>query len=157
MLLRGRFNLHFLDTLLILIWFSFAGLALLGLVFTLQPGLQHKLTAESVFVVSAYGFVILSTIRYIQHWQFSPAILLPLSYILCHATTAVLVSSGANIKTTGGWVASIVPACVVAFFLVPLAKVWKRIKPLQRRKRWVPPPPLRTRQQKDPAINNNTT
>jgi hypothetical protein len=158
-MLRGRFNLHFLDTLLILIWLFILGLGLLGLVFTVAPSIQRIsgafITAESAFIVSAYAFLVLSTARFIQQWGFSASIMLPVSYILCHGAMAILISSTVLKKPmANNWVGNIVPACVVAFFLIPLIKIWDRIKPVSRKK-WVPPPAItraRQEQQKDDAI-----
>ncbi len=157
MALYHRFDARFLDTLLILVWISIGGLLLVGLIFTLAPGIQQlahdTVKAETAFMATAYTFVILSTLRYVQHWEHSP-FLLPIAYVLCQVATSLLVTSTIVKRPHNLLLGMVAPACIVTLLLIPLIRIWDKIKPLETR-RTVPIARIR-RQQKEAQEEKNS-
>lgn len=130
-----RFNLHFLDTCLMAIWLGLLGIALIGLVVTLVPGLQ-QVDAQNVFAVTAFGFLALSTARFIVNWE-APLYIMPMSYCIIYVLYWILVYNQMLPRPNRLAVGSIVPACVLSVLLIPTQYIWERIKPLPRA-RYVP-------------------
>ena len=143
-----RFDLQFLDNILILIWFFILGLLAVGLVFTLAPSIQSfvhgSITPEVAFMATSYVFLILSTVRYIQHWDHTP-LLFPIAYLLCQVIISVMVSMTIIKKPANPVLGVILPACVAALLMIPVIRVWALIKPLETGKRRALPPRTRVR------------
>jgi hypothetical protein len=130
----------FIDDLLLLIWGIVLVLLALGLVFAVAPGLQTFIAAvvtpETAFAASAFGFLLLSTARFLinkqeQHRQHPWAVTMAASYTVTLFVYGVLVTQNVMYRPTSYLVGAIVPSCALSVISVPARYVWHRIKPAQ--------------------------
>jgi uncharacterized membrane protein YozB (DUF420 family) len=127
----------FIDDLLLLIWGAVLVFLALGLVFTVTPGLQAFIAAivtpEMAFAASAFGFLLLSTARFLinKHEQHQRpwAMTMAASYTFTLFVYGVLVTQNVMYRPTSYLVGAIVPSCALSIISVPARYVWHRIKP----------------------------
>jgi hypothetical protein len=131
---RSRFNVHFIDSLLVFAWCTLGVVLVIGFVWiTLPPWVAAPVRAwlgesDAAPLAFTFAFLSLSVARLLINCDASPWALL-VSYALTCVLYRGLWPNPVNV-----WVAPLVPACVLALLWVPASYVWARVEPVPMRR-----------------------
>lgn len=133
----GRFDIHFLDSLLILVAYLFGALFVAAIMYQLSPPIVidkidfHPEYSILVYIVTcAYRFLVIYEVS-------TPWRVMTLCYLWGSGVIFLAATLGKRV-TINEWLASLVPCCVLVFISVPWDHVWLRVKPLPRTRKAKP-------------------
>lgn len=127
-----RFNGNFVDSVLILMWMGLGVILLWALLYMAFPGFKDAFEAQMTNAVIVQGTSLIfmggSAVRVLMNWNHSLWTLL-VCYVLIEIVCVLLYTNGVISRAVDLFWGPVIPTCILAMVIVPLAYIWDRIKP----------------------------